>query len=734
MKALFIFTLVPLMAFGSDIVIENVRFRLSVGEDAAVKSLVLKASGEECVPQDEAIPLFSVTQDRPFNNEIKLIHSHKRTTYPANALRREGDRLVVGFRIAPYEAAVDVKVTDAYVEFKLADFLVDKEDYDYLKMEVPPVASFRVAQLPVLNRENFGDWLNASWDGKSAIGVVGTSPYPDIDHEDRNGFRILTADLVRGIRLKGASAALIAANGREDFLDCMDVLERDFGLPRGVASRRSKAVNASIYHLNGEITLDNIDRHIAYAKKAGLRFMTFGYNFYEEIDSWGLCGQYDWSKNYPNGEADVKKVLAKVKAAGITPGLHTLHSHIGLKSRYVTPVADPRLHLTRHFTLVSPLGAETNLTELTVQEPTEGTTMFGPCRILKFGGELLSYESYTKEPPYRFLGVRRGAHATTVVAHPRGEIGGILDISEFGTPMSCYPDQDSDLQDEVAAKLARLYNCGFEYMYFDGSEGVQAPYNIHVANAQYRLWKLLEPKPLFSEGAAKTHFGWHILSGANAFDVFQPDVFKSKIVQFPLAQAPLAAQDMTRVNFGWWCFYPPVSNAWFSCDLGTQVDMWEFAEAKSIGWDCPASLLMQLDLLDQHPRVNDILRGVRRWEEFRARGGFPDGLRAALRDPKREHHLYLNERGECELCDIEMLPTPEKAPKLRGFVFERNGRRLVAYWHTCADGRFTAALGKGGATVELEAGDLKYLETDMSKDAVVRNWAEGRIASEDVSR
>ena len=183
------------------LVIENARFRLSVGDDAVVRSLVLKATGEECAAGAEGVPLFTVTQDRPFNNEVKLIHPNKRTTYPANALRREGDRLIVGFAIAPYEAAVDLKVTDAYVEFRLADFLVDKEDYDYLRMDVPPVASFRVLQLPVLDRKNFGDWLNASWDGKSAIGVVGTSPYPDIDHEDRNGFRILTADLVRGIRL-----------------------------------------------------------------------------------------------------------------------------------------------------------------------------------------------------------------------------------------------------------------------------------------------------------------------------------------------------------------------------------------------------------------------------------------------------------------------------------------------------------------------------------------------------
>ena len=38
-----------------------------------------------------------------------------------------------------------------------------------------------------------------------------------------------------------------------------------------------------------------------------------------------------------------------------------------------------------------------------------------------------------------------------MTAHARGEVGGILDVSEFGRPNSCYLDQNTDLQDEVAA-------------------------------------------------------------------------------------------------------------------------------------------------------------------------------------------------------------------------------------------------------------------------------------------
>lgn len=628
----------------ADVVVENARFRLRVGDDAVVRSLVVKSTGAECVPKDEAVPLFSVTQDRPFNNEIKLIHPNKRTTYPANALRREGDRLVVGFETAPYEAAVELKVSDAYAEFKLVDFILDKEDYDYLRMDLPPVASFRILQMPVLNREKFGDWLNASWDAKSAIAVVGTSPYADIDNEKRRGFRILTGDLVRGRKLKGASAALIVANGRTDFLDCMDRLERDFGLPLGVESRRSDVINAFIYHVSGKISPANIDRHIEWAKRGGFKLMTFyTSDFNKNIGLWELHGDYDWNEDFPNGAEDLKRMLAKVKAAGIRPGLHFLHTHVGMRSRYVTPVADPRLNKTRRLTLAASLDAETNKAEIAVFESTEGVPMFAPCRVLQFGGELVTYENYTREPPYRFLDVKRGAYGTRVTSHPRGEVGGVLDVSEFGTSMSCYLDQNTDLQDEIAAKIAAIYNCGFEYAYFDGSEGVNAPCNFHVSNAQYRQWKKFEPKPLFSEGAAKTHFGWHILTGANAFDCFGPKIFKRNIVKYPVAQAPLSWQDMTRVNFGWWMFCGTGCGDWWDKkSIGTKPDHWQFACSQCLAWDCPATVLVDLALVEaDEENAKACFEVVRLWEEARRRKLLTQEQKEMLKDTSREFHLSI---------------------------------------------------------------------------------------------
>ncbi|MBE6656292.1 MAG: hypothetical protein E7609_05440 [Ruminococcaceae bacterium] len=107
-----------------DIYLENEIFCLTVGEDAEVKSLVLKETGEELLEQDAGVSLFSVTQERPYNNEIKLIHMNKETTFPANRARYEDGKLVIGFDITPFEAVVDVKIAPTYIAFTLARFIV----------------------------------------------------------------------------------------------------------------------------------------------------------------------------------------------------------------------------------------------------------------------------------------------------------------------------------------------------------------------------------------------------------------------------------------------------------------------------------------------------------------------------------------------------------------------------------------------------------------------------------
>ncbi len=703
--------------------LENARLKLIVGDNAVVQSLQVKPSGEECLDPTEQLPLFSVTQDRPFNNEIKLTYPNTQTTYPANSVRQVGDELIVGFETAPYEVRVKVRVEKDYLLFELAGFIVESSDYGGLKMTTPPVKSFRLVQLPVKNRLNFGDWLNVVWDDRAATAVVGGGPMTVINGEARHGFRLLTADADRDLKLVGATAAIVASE-TASFLDCLDSMERGCGLPLGVESRRRPELNASIYW-SSTVTPKNVDEHIALAKEGGFRMMLLYYPCLVKgakgNGGYAGIGGYELRDEYVNGIASVKEMLDRIKAAGITPGLHVLHTFIGFKSSYVTPVADHRLNLVRHFTLARPLG--TDAREIYVEEDPSACPTNEHSRILRFGGELIGYESFTTERPYRFTGVRRGEKETTVTAHPLGEIGGVLDVCEFGAT-SCYIDQNTSLQDEIAEKIARIYNAGFRFMYFDGSEGVNVPQGIHVPNAQYKVISRMKEPPLFTEGAAKAHFDWHFLGGANAFDIFPPEKFKPMIVEWPQREAPLMRQNFSRLDFGWWGLWLPGEKLRDgTVTIGTQLDMWEFGTSRAAAWNCPATLQMNITKYRKHPRLADLMEVMRRWEDVRAKNWLTAEQKEQLKSSTQEHHLYRNEKGGYELHEIEMLPSPDKAKAVRAFVFTRGGKRGLAYWHTSGAGRLEIACGAGGAQLTVPADGIRYVETDLSVEAVKRAYA-----------
>ena len=388
------------------------------------------------------------------------------------------------------------------------------------------------------------------WDDKAAVNVLATTPFTRIDSQKRKDCRVMYADTMRDVKLLNGSAALIATQP-EYLLDCIDTLEKDYDLPRGVESRRNKSmINASIYWVF-DLNPSNVEEHIAYAKKGGFRMMLLYYScMLTRGFSYRFCGDYEYKDTYPNGAEDLKMVLEKIRAAGISPGFHVLQTHIGIDSHYVTPKVDRRLNHVRQFTLSRPVSADDDV--IYVDQNPEGSVMNETGRVLRFGKEAIHYEGYSSEYPYCFTGCKRGHYNTLPAEHEEGTGGGILDVSEFGRGVSIYADQRTTLPDEIAEDLAAVYNLGFEFIYYDGSEGVNPPFEIYVPYSQYRVYKKLKKAPLFCEGAAKAHFSWHMLSGGNAFDTFPMKVFKKKIAEYPLEEAGRMTNDFTRVNFGWW--------------------------------------------------------------------------------------------------------------------------------------------------------------------------------------
>lgn len=709
----------------SSIILENKHFRLALSPFGAAESLTLKKNGEELLANADT-PFFSLTEERPYNNEVKLAHPMKRTTFSANSLRQEGDRLIIGFEKIHFEAAVQVEIKEQYMVFTLVDFLVHPDSFGIGVVPIlPPVSSFRLVQLALKPRANFGEWLNVLWDDQAAVNVLSACPYPKIGFEERRDHKILFGETLSEVQLKNAGVALIASP-KEELLDSIESLEIDRDLPRGVESRRAPTINHSYYWVN-DITPENADAYIAAAQKGGFTHLSIYYPALLNIGrGYQRLGDYKTlNPAFKNGKSDLIALLEKIKAAGITPGLHILHTHIGIKSRYLTPQADHRLNLTRHFTLAK--GCSLEDTTLYVEENPEGVPEHEPLRVLRFMGELIQYESISAERPYCFKGCKRGYNETIPKAHEIGTIGGILEISEFGAS-SVYIDQKTSLQDEIAEGIADLYDAGFEFLYFDGSEGINPPSDINVGLAQWKVYNKLSKKPTFCEGAAKSHFSWHMLSGGNAFDVFPTESFKEMTALHPFREAPQMKKDFTRVNFGWW-----------RLSLDQRPDIFEYGTALAAAWDCPGAFCASLERLAAHPRTDDILETFRRWEMARQNGFLTEEIKDELKNTAIEHTLLINEEGDLELCPWEQIPTADK--RITAFYLERRGTHCIALWSNAEDGLLSLPLVQGKIrymdelfgkelaierkeeTLLLPLGKKRYLISDCSKKTLTEAFA-----------
>ena len=669
------------------ITLSSKHFTLKIDDTAKVKSLILNATGEECLIENTDTSIFSLDELRPFNNELKLAHPNKLLTFEAVSLRREGDKLIAGFDLLPFEAVVEVKETDDYIAFTLTDFIIHHEKIiDVHVMDYPPVYKFRLIQLPVKDHSNFGEWLNVSFDENVAVNVLSTSPYADIDSEKHSGYRIMRADARKEQKLLGCGAALIVSKP-DELLNCIESVEKDFNLPRGVEARRKETINRSIYWTSN-ICPENVDEHICFAKMGGFKMMLIYYPAFIRAYGYELKGDYVFNDNYPNGMDDLRFVLGKLKDAGISAGFHFLHTHIGIRSSYVTPVADHRLALKEYFSLSKEVSESDNI--IYVEENPETAPTHPGAKLLKFDGEIISYESCSTEYPYFFKGCTRGHFNTNITKHNLGTIGGILDISEYGG-VSIHINQKSSLQDEIADKIAKFYNAGFEFVYYDGSEGTQPPYSFNVPYAQYKVYKKFDKEPIFCEGAAKSHFSWHMLSGGNAFDVFPMNVFKKRLAEFPLEEAPGMANDFTRLNFGWWTF-----------NNETQPDIYEYGTSKAYSWDCPVTVMSYLDRFSDNPRTEDIFEVLRRWEDARAKNIFTEKEKEMLRNADTEYTLLINENEEYELVPYFEIQT--KNPDISAFSFERNNKSYVVCWHKTGSGTLTLPFSKDSIICEKELG------------------------------
>ncbi len=711
-----------------NIIIENPEMRLVISRKGQALSLIHKSSGQECLHTDANIPAFSFYQLRPYDNEVQLMFPAKPKTFNADTVYWRGDELIVGFELESYLAVIEVNINDDYIGFNLKDLEYTILDYGVKRRT--EIDKFTLLQLPVRNREYFGEWLNVSWDEQIAINLLASDPYAMIDAEERNGFRIFKAEMYEEVKMKGVGVVLIATE-REKLLDKIEKVENDFNLPKGVNSRRSEEYKYSYYEI-WDANPQNIDEHIAFAKKGGFKAVQIVWNSF--VSSFG---HFPWKNEYPNGMEDLQTVVRKIKDAGMIVGTHLWYNKVDKTDLYVNPVPDHRLNLRRNFTLALPLDNESDI--VSVEENPEGLTMEEGRRILKIGEELIEYSDYTIEWPYQFTGCTRGALNTRVSNYVQGFRFGLLDVDTWHKWVRL--DQRTSIQDEIAEKIGKIYNdAGFDFIYFDGAEDVIPPYWFYTSMAQLKLHNNFVSPPVFSEGALKSHFSWHMLTRGNAFDVFRPEIIKEATRKYPLTQAKFVSQDFTSINFGWVNYVAPSENT-----IGMQPDMFEYVCSRGAAWDCPISLIGKLDQLKQHNRTPDNLEVIRRWEEARIENFFTENQKEELKNSEQEHILLINENGDFEMFPYtQILNVANGNKNVRAFIFERNNKTCVVYWHIYGDGGLELPVSSGNVrlfeelgkeiplkgnveSITIPVGDRRYVQFDLSQEKVVDLFSRAKI-------
>jgi len=454
-------------------------------------------------------------------------------SFPATAAAWDGQRLRIEFRGAGATATYRVRVQPEHIAMELADLAgepVDRIDLFHVKLK----------RLPCLGR-----WVNVAFDDRFGICLCGATLNTLVEMDQAAEHVVLRATAEKEAGLDGATAVLLGCrNPRRRFLEVMDSIERDFDLPRGARHRRMTVQRYS-YLWASRPTPANIDRYIHWAKRGGSRMLLFSYWAFSKG-----AGQFDWNADYPRGMADLKQVTDAIRGAGLKLGLHIHYSKAYKTDRYVTPVPDSRLHLLRRFTLAADVDAAARAIRV-VQAPA-GCTLDAGRRVLRVGGELIAYEHYTAEPPYQFTGCQRGYHKTRPASHKHGDTEALLDADTW--PDFIRFDQTTDIQDEAARRIAEIYRetGPYDTVYFDGAEDVHRPYWYHVASAQYRVYRLLDPPRAVCKAAHYTHFSWHMITRSNGYDIVaSAGGMKAFCRLMPCPTAAARSMDSSRVDFGW---------------------------------------------------------------------------------------------------------------------------------------------------------------------------------------
>lgn len=526
---------------------ENRRATLSIDARGRIASLRSKASGRELLARPQELVSARLKDGRQI--------TARQASFGNNALTFEFS----GGRGAAV-LAVETR----------ADFFT----FTIRSLSVPDVASLTFFNLPVTAAKYRGGMANMLSDDADAVCLRGYElPVEMAVDGSPAGLRVWTTT-EHG--LTGWRAGL-AAGPKTEMPTMLRAMAVEAGVPvsklGGPWSLGAEANRGS--YLFADLSLASVDDWIELARRGGFTHIHLhGW--------WNTLGHYGVNTNlFPNGLADMKDAVARIHAAGLKAGIHTLTACIDPRDAWVTPEASPHLIASASYTLARPMTPTDTVIYVNEKPAIHHDVVFtymGNGNAIRIGTEIVQYSEVVFEPPYAFAKCQRGAFKTKPATHAAGNRADYLQQRYI----AFYPEPGSPLADDLADHIATVFNtCQLDQLYFDGSEGMMSRYGIDFM--RHAIFKRLRGEVLAEASAHGAH-NWWFHSRLGAWD--HPVWAAKRFHDLHIASATkYRDSDLLEPQLGWWAPRQPSAQA-----RGHFLDEMEYFGAKNLGLDSAMSI------------------------------------------------------------------------------------------------------------------------------------------------
>jgi len=617
---------------GKDIVLENKCFSYGIAPDGRNLHFTDKNSRTDYLFSDTVSYCAYIVKDKKIHN--------------ITSVSLKGNRIIYNFDNAGVTAAVRIKKDSDRIVMKVEEMTGNAESLTFinvpLKLEGMPYEPFAAC---VLSMNLF----------------TNVRQLPALQTH-------LWASCYKRFGIKGAEITLLGVQQKEILSVIRNVMKNAKDVPfsdKGGAWAQLVKDGYGSYLMDfGSLTEQTVDEIIERCRNLGFNQIIIhgGGAFYKH-------GEFELDPTkWPEGWQSFKKINDRLHNAGIYSILLTYTFFIDKRSKYVTPSAHGDLGYFNAYTLAENLDPDDN--EITVKEPTSDISMITGYFVrnsntLRIGGELIEYSGVTREPPYKFTGLKRRVNGAKEELHPAGDKAFHL-REMFGLLV---PGPETPLFSYLAKRTAEITDeCGFDGIYFDAIDGNDLLGG--KENAWYYGTKFVFEvarnlkKTVGMEMCDMPHHYWHYSSRWQAWD--RPVRGYKRFIDVHLAASKSHdhrhgewmgyTPDINRLapaengclllplHLGWWANYtwnPPQIEPTFTDDV-------EYLCTKMIGNNAGLSMLGGVDkaTLEANPLFTRLIPIIRQYEELRHKNYFNDTIRKILRQPGKEFTLFRESNGK----------------------------------------------------------------------------------------